>query len=121
MTSKQFFRNGPLLGIIAVSLIWVASAATPADALVAAGTSIDNVATVDYAESATTVTSNTVSTTVNLVSGLAWDDISLNPVTQTAGSASPLPLAYTANLINLGNGATTATITDGTSQDVPAT
>lgn len=119
MTKKHFFRSGPLLGIIALALIWVASAATPADALVAAGTSIDNQATVSYNEGAD-VPSNTVSTTVNLVSGLAWDDITLNPVSQSTGSASLLPLVYTADLINLGNGATTATITDGTTQAVPA-
>lgn len=119
MTKQHFFRRGPLLGIIAVALIWVASAATPADALVAAGTSIDNAATVSYTEGAD-VTSNTVSTTVNLVSGLAWDDASLTPVTQTYGSTSALTVDYTVDLINLGNGATTATISNGTTESTPA-
>ena len=119
MTKQMFKKSGPLLGIIAAALIWVASAATPADALVAAGTSIDNQATVSYAEGAD-VSSNIVSTTVNLVSGLAWDDASLTPVTQSTGSASTLPSSYTADLVNLGNGATTATVTDGTTQNVPA-
>jgi uncharacterized repeat protein (TIGR01451 family) len=119
MTKQIFKKSGPLLGIIAAALVWVASAATPADALVAAGTTISNQATVSYAEGAN-VTSLAVLTTVNLVSGLAWDDASLTPVDQSTGSASPLPSSYTADLINLGNGATTATITDGTTQDVPA-
>ena len=118
MTKKHFLRSGPLFGIIAVALIWVASAATPADALVAAGTSIDNQATVSYAEGAD-VPSNTVSTTVNLVSGLAWDDISLTPVTQSTGSGGAVT-NYTADLLNLGNGTTVVSISDGTTQDVPA-
>jgi uncharacterized repeat protein (TIGR01451 family) len=119
MMKKQTFRTGPLLGIIAVALIWVASAATPADALVAAGTSIDNQASVSYAESATAATSNIVSTTVNLVSGLAWDDTSLTPTTQSVGSNNGIS-DYTADLLNLGNGTTVVSISDGTTQNVPA-
>ena len=66
MLKKHSLRSGPLFGIIAVALIWVASAATPANALVAAGTQISNQATVSFAEGAD-VTSLAVVTTVNLV------------------------------------------------------
>ncbi|MBE0500776.1 MAG: hypothetical protein IBX47_04970 [Desulfuromonadales bacterium] len=118
MTKQIFKKSGPLLGIIAAALIWVASAATPADALVAAGTTISNQATVSYLEGAD-ANSNIVNTTVNLVSGLAWDDTSLSPTTQSVGSNIAVS-NYTADLLNLGNGTTVVTISDGTTQNVPA-
>lgn len=108
-------KLGSLLGILAVAFIGVTLASTSVNAQLAAGTSIDNVATVTFDEG-TAPPSNTVSTIVNLVSGLAWDDITLNPTTQTTSELTPLSSSYTVELINLGSGATTAVVTNTTTE-----
>lgn len=82
-------------------------------AALTAGTSISNVATVSYNEGPP-VSSPPVVVTVSLVGGLAWIDTSLTPVTLTVGSGGAV--SYTADLQNTGNGTTTVSITDGTTQ-----
>ena len=104
MTKHHFFRSGPLFGIIAVALIWVASVATPANALVAAGTQISNQATVSFAEGAD-VTSLAVLTTVNLVAAsptLTFVDFASTPGS-TAAISSPESTGVDVNYRLVGN------------------
>lgn len=112
MQSRFTQLTGTLLGILVVAFIGVTLSTTSAHALLAAGTSIDNQATVSYNEGAD-VTSNTVSTTVNLVSGLVWDDTSLSPVTQSVSPGGTI-IDYTVDLLNTGNGTTAVTLNDNT-------
>ncbi len=114
MRSTFTQRTGSLLGIAIVALLGVSLATTSAHALLAAGTTISNTAHVDWAEDATAtgVDSNQVDVTVNLVSGLVWDDTSLTPVTATVAPGGAV--SYAVDLLNTGNGTTTVSLTDNT-------
>jgi uncharacterized repeat protein (TIGR01451 family) len=114
MNSKQQKPRGPFFATLITALALIVLTTGSAFAALSAGTTISNQASVTYAESAIAVDSNIVDVTVNLVSGLAWLDATLNPATDTVGNGGAI--SYTVDLQNTGNGTTTATITDGTTQ-----
>lgn len=114
MRIKKKHPSGILFATLFMFATLLTFGADNAHATLAAGTTISNTASVTYAESIDPVTSNTVDITVNLVSGLAWIDSTLTPVTLTVGNGGTV--SYTVDLHNTGNGTTTATITDGTNQ-----
>ncbi|ALC17115.1 hypothetical protein DSOUD_2354 [Desulfuromonas soudanensis] len=114
MNSRQQNRRGLFIATLITALALIALTTGSAFAALSAGTTISNQASVTYAESATAVASNIVDVTVNLVSGLAWLDGTLSPATDTVGNGGAV--SYTVDLQNTGNGTTTATITDGTTQ-----
>lgn len=114
MKMRQMFPLSNLFAglFLACTLIGL----TTGQAFAASRTSIKNVANVTYDESPTPVPSNSVTTTVNLVSGLTWLDGTLSPTTQSVGPNFTLTTDYTVSLQNTGNGTTTAVISDGTSE-----
>jgi uncharacterized repeat protein (TIGR01451 family) len=103
-----------VLAVLIMALGLITFATSSAHAQLAAGTTISNRASVSYLESADAVQSNEVQITVNLISGLAWLDGTLSPVTDTVGNGGAV--SYTVDLHNTGNGTTTVSISDGTSQ-----
>lgn len=114
MNSKQQKPRGPFFATLITALALIVLTTGSAFAALSAGTTISNQASVTYAESAIAVDSNIVDVTVNLVSGLTWLDATLSPATDTVGNGGAV--SYTVDLQNTGNGTTTATITDGTTQ-----
>lgn len=106
---KSFF-------IIAIAVAAVFAYTPAAHANTAAGTTITNNVTVNYADAggqAQTAVSNSVSITVSLVGAVAWGAV---PPNADASSGAPLASAYTIQLTNQGNGSDTFTIADGTTE-----
>ncbi len=114
MNTMQQKRRGSFIATLIMAFGLIALTSGSALAALSAGTTISNQASVTYAESLIAATSNTVDVTVNLVSGLAWIDTTLTPVTLTVGNAGAV--SYTVDLHNTGNGTTATTISDGTTQ-----
>lgn len=112
---KRHLRFTPLI----MALALIALTAGNGLAALTAGTQISNTATVSYNEGPS-VSSVPVIVTVSLVSGLDWLETTLQTSnTFTVGNAGFV--TYTADLRNTGNGTTTVTITDNTTEDDPAT
>jgi uncharacterized repeat protein (TIGR01451 family) len=111
-------KIGSLLGTIVMTFLLVTLSTTSAHAALAGGTVISNTAHVDWAEdgTGTGLDSPPATVTVKLVSGLVWDDTSLSSYTQTVAPGAVI-VAYTVDLLNTGNGATTVALTDNTVDD----